>query len=203
VTAATLLATVDEAKLVTALLHDKSPDVRLRTWTTLREHVFGKPRQMVGLSGGVGLGHFDFGEPPKTDAELEAKIQELSEQLGLAPKTIDAETPPKELPGPAAQKLIDGLQALVASPSKAPDSRPLGRPEALPAPVPYRSVTANFEIPEAQLVTVYCDIHGPFHPKEPRQNCPVCQLNWDADNRKDAERLSNLLPGTPEWSRRR
>jgi hypothetical protein len=54
-TAAQLLATVDEEKLVTALLHDKSADVRLRTWTTLREQVFGKPRQQIGLAGAMAV----------------------------------------------------------------------------------------------------------------------------------------------------
>jgi hypothetical protein len=200
VTAASLLATVDEEKLVVALLHDKSADVRLRAWTTLREQAYGKPRQTVGLSGGVGVAHFDGGEP-KTDAELDARLREITEELGLVPKTIAA---PKELPaGSAAQKIIDGLQALVSPAPKAPENRATVPASAFPAPEPYHSVTASFPTPEGKGVTVYCDSHGPFQQKQPRQNCPTCQMNWDADNKKDAERLGNLLPGEPAWSRRR
>jgi hypothetical protein len=86
-TAAQLLATVDEEKLVTALLHDKSADVRLRTWTTLREQVFGKPRQQIGLAGAMAVASV---HQEVSDEDLDAHIKALTEQLGLAPKTLAA-----------------------------------------------------------------------------------------------------------------
>ncbi len=196
VAAAALLAKVDEEKFVTALLHDKSPDVRLRTWTTLREMAYGKPKQAVQLGGGLGVAH--FGNPdgtPISDAELESKLREIEEQLGMT-KTIDAD-PPKELPaGPASQKLVESLQALVSGPPKPPEN-------PATAPQPYQSVTASFPVPDQQGTTVYCDQHGSFIQKHPGQNCPNCQAQWNADNKADERRLSNLLPGEPAWNRGR
>jgi hypothetical protein len=183
-TAAQLLATVDEEKLVTALLHDRSPYVRLRTWTTLREHVFGKPKQQIGLAGAMAvatLGH------ELSDAELEARLQALTEELGLTPKTINA------LPEGPDSPVYKGQEVL---------------PEALKPPAPTPVETPPEIIPEnfpAAAITHqnHCDKHGAFAAKTMYQPCPACTFEWEQDAVADEQRLKGLLPGELLWSLRR
>jgi hypothetical protein len=54
------LANIDEQKLIESLINNESPDIRLRTWVTLREHVFGKPRQQIGLTGAMAVGNVNY-----------------------------------------------------------------------------------------------------------------------------------------------
>jgi hypothetical protein len=85
--AAILLACVDEMELARSLLHDKSADVRLRTWITLREEVFGKPKQQIGLAGAMAVARV---HQEVSDEDLDAQIKAVTEPLGLTPKTLAA-----------------------------------------------------------------------------------------------------------------
>jgi hypothetical protein len=183
--AAALLATLDEEKFIKALLHDKSSDVRRRTWTTLREAVFGKPKQAMHLEGGLGMAHFDMAG--KSNEELETQIQELESQLGLA-RTLPAapvESEPEILPAPAEK--------------------------AEPRPIPYGQVITDLEPTETIPVpginvpaeSLNCDKHGPYKPKSKwSPACPRCQYEWEIQNQADQQRLGSLLPGEPAWSKR-
>jgi hypothetical protein len=53
ITAAEILARVNEPEIWYGLLHHKSPDVRLRTLTYLIDRRDGKPKQAVDVSGGI------------------------------------------------------------------------------------------------------------------------------------------------------
>ena len=63
ITAAEILAHHDEPKLWYALLHHKSPDIRLRTLSYLTDRRDGKPKQAVDISGGVVHAHTVYRNP--------------------------------------------------------------------------------------------------------------------------------------------
>jgi hypothetical protein len=177
VAAAQLLATVDEEKLVKSLLHDKSADTRLRAWMALREMVFGKPKQGVqfgieGLGDRIAAARARQMKP----AELDAEIEHLESELGIKTKTIDA--PP------------DSLKELPAAPAPAPDTPA--------APLPRHTKTT----PALPAQNGHCDVHGSFSQVQSWEPCPACKELWGGQNRAEQQRLSGLLPGTPEWSRR-
>jgi hypothetical protein len=183
-TAAQLLATVDEEKLVTALLHDKSADVRLRTWITLREQVFGKPRQQIGLAGAMAVASV---HQEVSDEDLDAHIKALTEQLGLAPKTLAA------VPEGPDSPVYHG-QEVVPEPSKPPTPTPVETPPEI--------VAANFP-PAAITHQNHCDKHDSFKAKTMYDVCPVCKSQWQQDSTVDEQRLKGLLPGEPSWSSHR
>lgn len=188
ITAAKLLALVDEEKFILNLLHDRSADVRLRTWTTLREHRDGKPRQaflgaMAHIGGAGSAGRADLDE--LSDAELDAKLAEMMKELGVtktgnapAPLLLEAETTPAPAETPAPKLVWD----------------------APATPAPYQKVERTS--PPAAAGQNSCDLHGSFRATSPYDVCPRCKLEWAQDTAADEQKLSGLMPGEPLWSRR-
>ncbi len=63
ITAAEILAHVNQPELWHGLLHHKSPDVRLRIFTYLTDRRDGKPKQAVDVSGGIMHAHTTYRNP--------------------------------------------------------------------------------------------------------------------------------------------
>jgi hypothetical protein len=197
ISAAHILAHVDETKLILSLLDDKSAEVRLRTWVCLREMRDGKPRQAVGVYGAPvdSIAERLREGLAKKDSDIDARIKQLEAELGYTPKpkTIEGEVPAN----PAAQKIVNSLKALV-EPPKAPPSVPQDAPPTLPA---WQGITESVPPPQAGT-SAYCDTHGRFTQARSTDLCPECKAKWDEDNKKDAARFRTLMPGEPLWQRR-
>ncbi len=105
ITAAEILAHVDEPELWQGLLTHKSPDVRLRTLQYLTDRRDGKPRQAVDVSGGILHAHTTYRNPQLaalSPEELTA-LDALTKKLALpAP-----DTPYNQTKSDAATNAID------------------------------------------------------------------------------------------------
>jgi len=182
--AAELLAHVDEVKIWSALLNDKSSDVRLRALQFLSDKRDGKAVQALAVQG-----HMLHGDARDyknlTPAELDAKIAQITEQLGFVEKSLN---PPLLL-----------AESVTMDPPVSPQPTPArwdvaqSRPEQPPP---------SARMPQATPPTLTgdCDKHGPFKLRSRVQpTCPVCSHEWAEQRAADQQHLTGLLPGTPEW----
>jgi hypothetical protein len=118
ITAAELLAHVDEPELWKGLLTHKSPDVRLRTLQYLTDRRDGKAKQAVEVSGGLLHAHTAYRDP---------KLAALSQEELQA---LDALTRKLALPAPdGPQNQIESKPAIEATEVESDPSRD---PKAVP-----------------------------------------------------------------------
>jgi len=100
------------------------------------------------------------------DADLELRISQLENKLGIAQPPPRAEPPPAPEPKPVIEE-----KKKIAEPPPAPESTYIAG-------------------------QVHCDKHGLFTPRAKMDPaCPACKLEWEAANKRDAQYLAGLLPG--------
>ncbi len=193
-TAAHLLAHVDERKLWESLLTDRSPDVRLRCLQYLVDRRDGRPRQAMDFRGALVTASLDDRLEQNRarlaglgDKELQAELTLLEDQLGLTAKPT-----PGPVDAPAQRLLPAAPESTVA-------------PRAEPKPVAYSETAPTPAIPSANMPvhTAWCDAHGSFTPKSKWEpSCPDCKLIWEQQDRADKTKMGCLQPGEPLWGRR-
>jgi hypothetical protein len=186
ITAAQLMEHYDQGKLISHLLRSHSDDVKLRTYMFLYEQIHGKAKQAMHLNGGIGVAYFEASASAAVPSEdLDERIKQLEGELGLVPKpVIEAAVPQLPAPvAPAAQSNLPPSYHILKTPPGGVTNGP-----AVPVNIPAQSAE--------------CDKHGPFTPKSKWEpTCPSCKFEWEQQDRADKQRLNNLMPGEPLWSR--
>lgn len=109
ITAAELLAHVNEIELWKGLLNHKSADVRLRTLSYLTDRRDGKPKQAVDVTGGILHAHTVYRDPrlaALSQEELQA-LDAITSKLALPAPKNQAESGPANIAEIASEVLKD------------------------------------------------------------------------------------------------
>jgi hypothetical protein len=171
-TAAHLLAHVDELKLWEHLLHDKSSDVRMRALSYLTDRRDGRAKQSMDVSGGMNLNFL-------------AERIETARKRRLADETKD-----RVIDAHMSGRVFTAVQRSLPP---APESK-----ESTPAPAQVVASAKPWEV----NVPIHCDKHGPFSPETKWESgCPRCTAEREQQIKAE-KRLRTLIPGEPMWSRR-
>jgi hypothetical protein len=114
ITAAELLAHVNEIELWKGLLNHKSADVRLRTLSYLTDRRDGKPKQAVDVTGGILHAHTVYRDPrlaALTQEELQA-LDAITSKLAL-PEPKEPENQAQSGPASIAEIATEVLKDVV------------------------------------------------------------------------------------------